>query len=57
MCAEAKFSKINQFTPFKEPAGRGEGGSRVDRLDGGFPMDSNRINFRVAGMVKQGGFV
>jgi hypothetical protein len=27
MCAETKFSKINQFTPFKQPAGRDEGGT------------------------------
>ena len=57
MRAEAKFCKINQVTPFKEPAGRGEGGRRVNRLDGGLPMDSTCINFRVAGLVKQGGFV
>ena len=29
----------------------------MDRLDGGLPMDSKSINFRVAGLVKQGGFV
>jgi hypothetical protein len=57
MHAEAKFCKINQITPFKEPAGRGEGGRRVNGLDEGLPMDSAYINFRVAGLVKQGGFV
>ena len=57
MCAEAKFSKINQLTPFKEPAGRGEGGTPGGQTDGGLPMDNQCINFRVAGMVKQGGFV
>lgn len=30
---------------------------RMDRIDGGFPMDIICLNFRVAGMVKQGGFV
>jgi len=57
MHAEAKFCKINQVIPFKEPADRGEGGRRVDKIDGGLPMDNKCINFRVAGLVKQGGFV
>jgi len=30
---------------------------QVERLDGGPPMDINRINFRVAGMLQRGGFV
>ena len=57
MCAETKFSKMNQLTPIKEPAGGMKAERRVDRIDGGFPMESQCINFRVAGLVKQGGFV
>jgi hypothetical protein len=31
--------------------------ARVARPDGGLPMDSMCVNFRVAGLVQQGGLV
>ncbi len=57
MCAEAKFSKINQLTHSKSQPGRMNTERRVSRLCGGLPMDIRCINFRVAGIVKQSGFV
>jgi hypothetical protein len=57
MCAEAKFSKINQLTPSKTRPGGMKTEPRVDRRDGGLPMESTCIEFRVAGIVKKGGFV
>ena len=57
MYSEAKFSKISQFTHSKEPAGRIKPERRVAGIEGGLPMDSKYINFRVAGLVKRGGFV
>ena len=65
MCAERKFNIIKQITLTKkrnrEKAKSRPGGvqakRRVGRIDGGLPMDINRIKFRVAGMVQRGGFV
>jgi len=56
MCAEAKFSKINQLTQFKKPAGRDEGetsgeqarrrishGESVYKFPGGWHRKAERI--------------